>query len=91
MLEEVSKRMVKFLEEKSTNGTAVLQYQEVCMRYTLDNVAACVFGVEGRSFDEEYSIFRKLADDFFSPGSWQSLKALLAFEVSFLSKVLNVK
>lgn len=91
MLEEVSNRMVKYVEEKTNNGVALLESREVCVRYTLDNIAACVFGIEGRCFDEEYSMFRKLADDFFSPGSWQSVKTTLTFALPALSKILRVK
>lgn len=91
ILEEMSNRLVKYVKKKSVNGVALLESREVCLRYSLDNVAACVFGVEGRCFDEEYPLFRKLADDFLSPGSWQSVKTTFAFTVPILGKILRTK
>lgn len=91
MLEEVSNRMVQYIEEKSMNGSVLLESREVCVRFTLDNIAACVFGLEGHCFDEEYSMFRKLADDFLSPGTWQSFKTTLTFALPSLSKIFKVK
>lgn len=91
MLEEVSKRMIWYVEQVGTEGTALLEARELCVRYTLDNVAACAFGLEGYCFKEDYSTFRKLADDFFSPGTWQSIKMTLFFLLPSISRMLKMK
>lgn len=91
MLEEVSQRMIKYIEENGSNGNALLESREICVRYTLDNVAACAFGLEGYCFQEKYSMFRKLADDFFSPGTWQSIKATFLIAIPSANNFLKVK
>lgn len=91
MLEEVSKRMIQFIEEKSNNSCVLLESRELCVRFTLDNVAACAFGLEGNCFQKEYPMFRKLADDFLSPGTWQSIKFSIAMTLPALNKLLKIR
>lgn len=91
ILEEVSRRMIEYVEEKGSKDNMPLEAREVCVRYTLDNVAACAFGLEGNCFKESYPMFRKLADDFLSPGTWQSIKASIIFLLPPLAKILKLK
>ncbi|XP_072391200.1 cytochrome P450 6j1-like [Diabrotica undecimpunctata] len=65
-IDNTGKNMVKYIEEQ-LKQPAPLEAREVCVRFTLDNVAACAFGLEGKSFDEPYSTFRELADNMLSP------------------------
>lgn len=91
LLDEVNKKMLNYVAEKAINGTALHEAREVCVRYTLDNVAACAFGLEGRCFEEDYSMFRKLADDFLSPGTWQAIRSTIIFTVPSISQLLRMK
>ncbi|XP_056638506.1 probable cytochrome P450 6a20 [Diorhabda sublineata] len=61
-----SNRMVQYIEDE-TKSSNEFEAREICVRFALDNVAACAFGLEGKSFDEPYSQFRELADNFISP------------------------
>lgn len=91
ILKEVSDRMLQYATEKSFNGSLTMEAREICIRYTLDNVAACAFGLEGSCFQEDYPMFRKLADDFLSPGTLQSIKQHIIVVLPSLNKFLKVK
>lgn len=66
-LENISRNLVKFIED--TNTKTCCDVKEICRRFTLNNVATCAFGLEGKCLEEENSEFRQLAKDFFTPPS----------------------
>lgn len=86
ILEEISLQLVKYI----TNSKC-FEAREISMRYTLNNVAACAFGLEGKCFTETYPEFRKLADDFLSPSTWNSFKIMIIFLCPKLSSLLQVR
>ncbi|XP_050509163.1 cytochrome P450 6a2-like [Diabrotica virgifera virgifera] len=90
-IDNTGKRMVKYIEEQLKQAEP-LEAREVCVRFTLDNVAACAFGVEGKSFDEPCSELRELADNLFSPeGFVNKLMWMTLSIVPELFKYLKIK
>ncbi|XP_072391201.1 probable cytochrome P450 28d1 [Diabrotica undecimpunctata] len=75
-LDKNSKNMIKYIIEESKSQQP-LEAREICIRFTLDNVAACAFGLEGKCFEENYSDFRDVANKFLSPDSLSSLQWLM--------------
>ncbi|KAJ8984449.1 hypothetical protein NQ317_012513 [Molorchus minor] len=59
-------------------------------RFTCDNVAVCVFGLEGKSFEESNFEFRELGQ-FLAPESVQSIKFALTMIVPNLTNLFSVK
>nr|XP_023024821.1 probable cytochrome P450 6a13 [Leptinotarsa decemlineata] len=77
LLEKSAIRMMKYVEDETKNCTC-LEARELCVRFTLENVAYCAFGIEGKCFDEQCSKFKQLADEFFDSQSlWQKIKFTL--------------
>lgn len=89
LLEEVSRQFVKYIEKESRNGPCHIK--NVCMRFTLNNVGSCAFGLDAKCFDEENNEFKQVADRFFSPEGWQNLKVYIIAILPFLSKFVSVK
>ncbi|XP_044262896.1 probable cytochrome P450 6a13 isoform X2 [Tribolium madens] len=71
LLEEVAGNLIKFIDNhpETTNGKGY-SAKELCARFTLNNVASCAFGIEGKCLEEETNEFQELAKEFFAPGSW---------------------
>ncbi|CAH1155385.1 unnamed protein product [Phaedon cochleariae] len=86
-----SERMVRYVEDE-TSKSSTMESRELCIRFTLDNVASCAFGLEGRCFDEPYSSFRRMADEFLSPDNfWMSIKTTVLFLIPALATFLKIK
>ncbi|RZC35328.1 p450 domain containing protein [Asbolus verrucosus] len=92
LLEDVSKQFVRFIESKpkALNGEGV-EVKEICMRFTLNNVGSCAFGLEARCFEEENSEFRQLADRFFCPEAFQMVKVFLVSIIPVIPKLISIK
>lgn len=51
LVHDVSKRFVDYLnEEIQQNPTKTFDIREICVRYTCDTVASCIFAIDGGSF-----------------------------------------
>ncbi|KAG5871739.1 hypothetical protein JTB14_017892 [Gonioctena quinquepunctata] len=91
LMDQSSQRMLKYVENEIKTST-VMELRELCIRFTLDNVAYCAFGLEGKCFDDSNSAFRQLADSFLHPNDlWLKIKFLLAILVPWLSRLLRNK
>nr|AZR39453.1 cytochrome P450 [Agasicles hygrophila] len=89
-LEKNASRMIKYIKEE-TNASPTLELREVCIRFTLDNVAACAFGLEGKCFDEPLSQFRDIANRFLSPGSISAFKFTILSLCPWLGGYMKIK
>lgn len=83
--------MVQFVKKKLNSGTATLEAHDMCVRYNLNNVASCAFGLEAECFEKYCPMFRTLAKDFVTLGTWNALKLFLVFTLPSFSKILRVK
>ncbi|XP_044262899.1 cytochrome P450 6g1-like [Tribolium madens] len=92
LLEEVAGNLVKFIDNhpETTNGKGY-NAKELCARFTLNNVASCAFGIEGKCLEEENSEFRQLAVEFFSPGSSAFIAFFLSTVIPPLSKLFSIR
>ncbi|CAH1155384.1 unnamed protein product [Phaedon cochleariae] len=91
LIRNSSERMVRYIEDEISKSST-MESRELCVRLTLDNVASCAFGLEGRSFDEPYSSFRQMADEFFSPDNfWMSIRTTILFLIPALGKFFKIK
>ncbi|CAG9766537.1 unnamed protein product [Ceutorhynchus assimilis] len=79
ILKDISKNMVKFIENHPTATTEGIETRALTKRLTLDNVAKAAFGIDGKAFEkyDDISEFNKLADQFFTPGTWSSFMLFL--------------
>ncbi|CAH1110677.1 unnamed protein product [Psylliodes chrysocephalus] len=89
-LETNSNRMIRYIEDESKKST-VFDVREVCIRFTLENVSACAFGLEGKNFDQPYSDFRELADKFLSPESMSKIKFIILVVCPWIAKFMKMK
>ncbi|RZC38867.1 p450 domain containing protein, partial [Asbolus verrucosus] len=89
---DMSEQLVKFIERQpqALNGEGY-EAKELCIRFTLNNVACCAFGLEGKCFEEENSEFRQMAKEFLTPGTWKSILFFIAFVVPILTKIISLK
>ncbi|KAJ3641253.1 hypothetical protein Zmor_027767 [Zophobas morio] len=91
-LVENSKNLATFIQNCTENTDA----KDICRRFTLNNVASCAFGLEGKCLEEENSEFRQLAKDFFSPATGFFLMTVSPplsklLSVSFIKKEMEKK
>jgi cytochrome P450 family 28 len=92
LLEDVSEQLVKFIEKQSIKASDEgLDAKDVCMRFTLNNVGSCAFGLEAKCFEEDNNEFRQIADRFFTPEGWQTTKVFIVSVIPFLSKFISIK
>lgn len=61
------------------------------MRFTLNNVASCAFGLDGTCFEEKNNEFKNIADKFLAPDSMQSIKYFLIGLIPNLAKKISLK
>jgi cytochrome P450 family 28 len=91
-LEDTSQRISKFIDSQpnATNGQGY-EAKELCKRYTLNNVASCAFGLEGKCFEEDNSEFQQIAQQFMTPETWSTVKIFLMSLFPFLTNFISVK
>lgn len=92
LLEDISTNLVKFIQNhpETTNGEGY-EAKELSVKFTLNNVASCAFGIEGKCFEEEESEFRKISREFFSPDGWTIFGFFLITLLPSISKVLRLR
>ncbi|RZC37303.1 p450 domain containing protein, partial [Asbolus verrucosus] len=91
-LEETSLQLVKFIEnQRGTMNGDGYEAKELCSRFTLNNVASCAFGIEGKCFEEENSEFRQIAKKFLSPGTWATILFFCVTLFPSISKIVSIR
>ena len=92
LLEEVSKNLVKYIGKhpEATTGKGC-NAKEVCMRFTLNNVGTCAFGLDAKCFEEDNPEFKQIADRFLSPEGFQNVKVFLVSIIPFIAKIVSIK
>lgn len=91
-MNNVSKNMVDYLHNSSEAlGKDGLDAKEFAAKYTTDAVASCAFGLEGNSFTDPDSEFRKMGRRLFSHDFLTSLKFLVMFLYPKLTVRLKLK
>ncbi|CAH1174260.1 unnamed protein product [Phaedon cochleariae] len=91
LLEESAMKMIKYIENQ-LRTSAPLECRELSVRFSLESVASCVFGIDGKCFEEDYPKFREMADEVLSPrGLLRGLKLTLILSWPSLAKPLKMK
>lgn len=56
LIDDVAKKFVAYIKtEMKENPTMSFDSREICVRYTCDTVASCIFAIDGRSFEKQES------------------------------------
>jgi hypothetical protein len=92
LLEDNGIKLAKYLETRpeATNGDGY-EAKELSARFTINNIASSVFGLEGKCFEEENSHFRKLATEFFSSESGVVFKFFIMIMFPPLGRLLRLR
>lgn len=89
-----SERLINYLKNNpnARNATGI-EGKIACTKFTLDNVASCAFGIDGKSFEDENSEFRQIAKPFVEQDFITNFKfmILFLFPLNFLTRLLKVK
>lgn len=90
LLEVNQKRLAEYIK---SNISQSLEGKSLCSKFTLDNVASCAFGIDGKAFVDEKSEFGLIAKDFIEPSVLTTLKmiSLILFPIPILAKILRIK
>lgn len=87
-----SKDLVTYLNKEVENppkeGTNT---KELSTKFTTDVVAACAFGLDGNSFIDPNSEFRKMGEKLFRPTGIEAFLTLIMFTFPKLSRILNMR
>lgn len=63
LIEDVAKNFTKFIKkELLKNPSKTFEARNICVRYTCDTVATCIFAIDGGSFTQENSEIIKMGD-----------------------------
>ncbi|CAG9858621.1 unnamed protein product [Phyllotreta striolata] len=89
-LDTNAQRMIRYIEEETKMSTS-MEARELCIRFTLDNVAACAFGLEGKCFDETNPEFRILAHKLISPEGLGKITSLIMILCPWVASFLKIK
>lgn len=88
----VGKNLIEYLKKSpDARGREGLEAKELAAKFTTDVVAACAFGLDGKSFIEPDAEFRRMGRKFLSPGNWTAFKHTLLFFFPSLSNILKIK
>ncbi|XP_030751201.1 probable cytochrome P450 28a5 [Sitophilus oryzae] len=86
LIETVDRKLSKYIDSQKGK---TLETQNLCRRYTLENVALSAFGIDGRCFEStQESDFMKLANAFIAPGTF-ALSMLQMFPL--ISNLISLK
>uniref|UniRef100_A0AAR5Q360 Cytochrome P450 n=2 Tax=Dendroctonus ponderosae TaxID=77166 RepID=A0AAR5Q360_DENPD len=89
LIVNVNQRLSKYLESQPNIELGhTIETQNLCRRFTLDNVALSAFGIDGKCFESEESDFMRLANSFIAPGSF-ALSMLQMFPL--ISRLVALK
>lgn len=82
--------MLEYIQNGPESSTMEFDVKELCSKYTIDNVAAVAFGIDGESFTNPNATFKKFGDDIFKPSFWNGIKQQIVFFIPVLAKILKV-
>ena len=88
-LEEVSRDLVTYIDKHQ--GTTSFKAKELCMRFTLNSVGACAFGLDAKCFEEDNPEFKQIGDRFLVPEGFQAVKAFLIRMIPVLRKMVSFR
>lgn len=56
LVDDVAKKFVKYIkDELKADPSKTFESREICVRYTCDTVASCIFAIDGKSFEKKES------------------------------------
>lgn len=89
---DVSARLVEYIstQQSAFNGEG-LEAKDLGLDFTLNNVAICAFGLEGKCFEDPNSEFKLIAHRFIAPDGWANFKLHLVNALPFLQDYVSIK
>ncbi|KAF5284551.1 hypothetical protein FQA39_LY17001 [Lamprigera yunnana] len=91
LIEDSANKLVKYIsnsaEASSSDG---LEANELCAKYSTEVVANCVFGLEGNTFEDPDSMFRKMGKKTFEPTLKNLLFIYMIIFLPSLTKILRI-
>ncbi|XP_014262148.1 cytochrome P450 6j1-like isoform X2 [Cimex lectularius] len=88
MIEEVTRDMLKFIEEKQN---VEIEGKYFAGQFTTDVVGSCVFGLKTNSFLDPNAEFRKMSLKILQPDTTSNMAFLLSSHAPWLAKLLKLK
>lgn len=83
--------MAKYIErEMKLNGKVPFDAKELSAKFTTENIASCVYGVEGKCFDDMNAEFRQFGRDILDISVLKAIRMLLILVFPFMAKILTV-
>nr|XP_022909586.1 cytochrome P450 6j1-like [Onthophagus taurus] len=87
LMENVAQKMVDYINKNINLNKSTIETKELCTKFTIDNVANCGFGLDGKTFDDENSELRNVAKVLCEPSTIHGIKMLL---LTFLPSIAHV-
>jgi cytochrome P450 len=88
LIEDVCSRFSKFI---SDNIDEPLETRDLSLKFTIEAVSNCVFGIEAKSFQRSDSQLLQTAKRLTKPSGWAIVKVLLTSLAPPLKKILKVQ
>ncbi|KAK4883202.1 hypothetical protein RN001_006521 [Aquatica leii] len=88
LVNEVGKRAIKYLNNVNLQG---IEAKELSVKYTVDVVASCIFGMEGNSFENNEGELQKIRAKIFTSSSISAIKHVIEIILPFLGRFFNIK
>lgn len=90
-MQENSKKLVSYLEQPETLAEFSLEAKELCSKFTTENIANGVFGVEGNCFVDPKAEFREIGKDLLTPSFILGIKHMLVLLIPQLATKIKIK
>lgn len=91
LMHAVSVHMVEYIENEAKLGGNPMDTKELAGKFTCDNVATCAFGIDGKSFVDPNSEFRKVGKRILEPSFSLTMKMLFILLFPECTAFLKIK
>ncbi|KAK4883203.1 hypothetical protein RN001_006522 [Aquatica leii] len=88
LVNEVGKKAINYLNNADLQE---IEAKELSVKYTVDVVVSCIFGIEGNSFEKNPGELQKMRAKIFTVSSVSALKHILEFSIPFLGRLFKLK
>lgn len=91
----VSRQTADSIKQEMRTGTGIskeFEFKDLAMKFTVDNIASCAFGIEVNSFKNPDNHFQMVAKDFANIGSFKNVLKFAGYLlVPSIMKLLQIK
>ncbi|KAF5284549.1 hypothetical protein FQA39_LY16999 [Lamprigera yunnana] len=91
LAEDAAKKLVDYINTSTdASSSDGLEAKELFSKYSTEVVASCAFGLEGNTFNDPNSMFRKMGEKIFEPSLQNVLSTIVVLFLPSFTKLMKV-